>query len=577
MRKSTLVDINAGIIDQRVRKIAEAHSSRLIERGVDDEDRRRSNAFTVLCVMTLLDVPESVALDALCDGGSDGGIDAIYVGDANQDEISIWLFQAKYARDLNGRKAYPAGELPKIIETIQTIFDPDRPLSHMEHIAARVEEIRSFIREGALPFVRVVLCNNGPRWGVDGDARIDQAGVRHEQVTWEHLNHDRLVQLVRRQVSIDETLSLEGEALFDDFNFRRVMVGRISAEVIADLMQRHSDLLLERNIRRYLGVRNRVNAQILETLRNPAERSSFYFYNNGVTAICNRFSYNKLQGGNFRVRVEGLQIINGGQTCKTIHHARTGGGQGGSPMDDAFLLFRLYQLDEADDAMISRITYATNHQSPIELRDLRANDEIQQQLELDLKELGYEYRRKRDDSGSEPNAISSTEAAEAVLAVWRKEPHRARFATRKLFDQYYERIFNKTLNGSQVVLAVLAMRLAENYQRQAPPPRPFFLEYATHYLAMFMGQLFIAMVGRGLAEVDHRSFAGLIAHWGVLADRLPGLSVPPIRAALKGYGVDGRNSLQRVAAQFRRADLLEPLLDQLPELVRRIKGEVDKP
>ena len=123
--------------------------------------------------------------------------------------------------------------------------------------------------------------------------------------------------------------------------------------------------------------------------------------------------------------------------------------------------------------MVSRITHATNHQSPIELRDLRANDPIQQQIEADLAELGYEYRRKREERPRGANTITSSEAAEAVLSVWRKQPHRARFAKRKLFDEYYGRIFSKSLNGSQVVLAVLAMRRAEEHCRDAPEPRPY--------------------------------------------------------------------------------------------------------
>ena len=144
------MDINAGIVGQQVRKLAESHAEELVARGVDSDERRLSNAFTVLCVQSLLQVSERDALDALCDGGQDVGIDALYVSDADDDEISIWLFQAKYSsKDLSGRKAFPSGELPKVIETIQTIFDPDKPLQHMNDIASQVEEIRSFIRDGA--------------------------------------------------------------------------------------------------------------------------------------------------------------------------------------------------------------------------------------------------------------------------------------------------------------------------------------------------------------------------------------------------------------------------------------------
>lgn len=88
---------------------------------------------------------------------------------------------------------------------------------------------------------------------------------------------------------------------------------------IARLFNRHNDLLLERNIRRYLGLHsNRVNSAIHNTLINPHERNNFYFFNNGITIICTKFRHNALQGADYQVKLENMQVINGGQTCKTI-------------------------------------------------------------------------------------------------------------------------------------------------------------------------------------------------------------------------------------------------------------------
>jgi len=100
--------------------------------------------------------------------------------------------------------------------------------------------------------------------------------------------------------------------------FSRVLVGRISVTEIAALIDRHGERLLERNIRRYLGLQgNRVNEGIRHTLTSD-EKNNFYFYNNGVTLTCDNFSYNALQDGDYQVRVENLQIINGAQTCIAV-------------------------------------------------------------------------------------------------------------------------------------------------------------------------------------------------------------------------------------------------------------------
>lgn len=118
---------------------------------------------------TLLGIELDEAVDALTDGGEDGGVDAIHVTHLGDDEMLVTLFQAKYEhKTLAGKAGFPASEIPKLTETIRTIFDPNVPLEKMSSIEARVEEIRSLIRDGTYPSVRVVLCNNGPRWGRTG-------------------------------------------------------------------------------------------------------------------------------------------------------------------------------------------------------------------------------------------------------------------------------------------------------------------------------------------------------------------------------------------------------------------------
>lgn len=567
-------DLDAGIIDQRVRGLVEIYGPKLALRGKDDPQRRASNAFCTLCVSTLLGLDLDEAVGTLTDGGEDGGVDAIHVVSLGDDELLVTLFQAKYEqKNLAGRAAFKASEIPKITETIRTIFDPDKPLSKMKDIEAKVEEIRSRVRDGAIPVVRVVLCNNGPRWGPDGDARIEAAGLSSDQVQWEHLDHRRLVALIRSQKSIDATLDFHGASHSEDLHFRRVFVGKVPAVAIAELMNTHGDGLLDRNIRRYLGLRNRVNSRIAKTLRSPEDRPNFYFYNNGLTMICRKLSFNSLQQSNRKVKVEGLQIINGGQTCKTIQQVV---GEHGDPEEyaDAFVMVRLYQLDDGNDGPLGHtITYATNNQTPIELQDLRANDEIQQRLALDLAELGYTYKTKRDNQPADSKTITSPQAAIAVLAVWRQQPHLARFAESRLFDHYYSRIFTKKLNGAQVVLATrifadVEEMLAGHSSGQA------FLPYATHYIAMVCGVLMghgsaVLESNAGVDAIDHRNLASLLQEWSQQRALLVASAIALVDISLRKLGVDESSSLQRVAAQFRRADLLDTVLLSLRETLAK--------
>jgi hypothetical protein len=272
------MDINASIIDQRVRGIATSHASVL----EGDEDKRRSAAFVLLCIKTVLDFDDDEALECLTDGGQDAGIDGIHVGDVQDGELTVTLFQGKYKRDLEGQAGYPANAIQKVISTVTALFDPDRPIMLHQKLEVQVEDARSRVRDGHIPTVRVILCNNGKVWGPDGQQLIDN--FASAQVSWEHVNHERLVQLLKKRAPVNDTLQLKGRAVVEDFNYRRVLIGKVPVEEIRALFDRHGDLLLERNIRRYLGLHeNRVNVGIRNTLLTSGKRPNFYFYNNGIT------------------------------------------------------------------------------------------------------------------------------------------------------------------------------------------------------------------------------------------------------------------------------------------------------
>ena len=76
-----------------------------------------------------------------------------------------------------------------------------------------------------------------------------------------------LISVLQRIRPVDETLRLTGKALVEDMNFSRVCVGHIPVTEVAALMKTHGEKLLDRNIRRYLGLHgNRVNEGIRTTL-----------------------------------------------------------------------------------------------------------------------------------------------------------------------------------------------------------------------------------------------------------------------------------------------------------------------
>ena len=97
--------------------------------------------------------------------------------------------------------------------------------------------------------------------------------------------------------------------------------------------------------------------------------------------------------------------------------------------------FSWIQWGNDAENIVSAITYATNSQNPVDFRDLKSNDECQILLEKGALDLGYCYKRKRDNSLN-TNVIPSTVSAEAVLAVWREKNYLAKYKRNEFFDKY---------------------------------------------------------------------------------------------------------------------------------------------
>ncbi|MCI8355117.1 MAG: hypothetical protein HFI47_08540 [Lachnospiraceae bacterium] len=102
-----------------------------------------------------------------------------------------------------------------------------------------------------------------------------------------------------------------------------------------------------------------------------------------------------------------------------------------------YLLVRLYEVEDTENpGIIQDIIYATNSQNPVDFRDLKSNDECQRILEAGARDLGFVYKRKRDNILS-ANVIPPTVAAEAVFVVWRESPHLAKYKRTKNYTRKF--------------------------------------------------------------------------------------------------------------------------------------------
>lgn len=560
------MNVNASIIDQRLAGVQDdIREQAKNELNIPDGQKLKSLSFVYLCVNTLLDLTPEDTFDCLTEGGGDFGVDAMHINEEIDGEFAVTLFQGKYKNSLDGASNFEENGIKTLINAIRHIFDPQSELGTInDRLRVKVESVRSLIRDGVIPNIRAIACNNGLKWNQAAQESIDRENFGN-QVAWEHVNHDVLVNLLQRIKPVDDTLRLTGKAIVEDMNFSRVCIGRIPVTEVATLMKTHGDRLLQRNIRRYLGLHgNRVNEGIQSTLFSP-NAENFYFFNNGLTLVCSDFTYNALQSSDFQIKVENLQIVNGGQTSmtilKTIEEMEKTGNQ--LPKDISVLV-RIYKLPKDNEDIVLQITHATNSQNPVDLKDLRSNDQKQRTLEASINTLGYTYRRKRLDTNTKPMEITSGVAAEAILAVWRKAPHQAKFLTREHFGKLYDTIFTEHLNGTQTIIAVLLYKIAENHRRRPSNTDPLLVRYASCFIAMQMGRRLLKDIVIDLKSMDHRVFdkaKNLIEQQG---ENYFQSAIKDIEEALKELYGDKEISLQQLSATFRRGDLIGILSKQTP-------------
>lgn len=552
------MNISKQIVDNQVRNLVNECPEYFDECG--DENRKISTGFLLLSVASYLNVDVQSAYQYLTDGGNDGGFDAAYIDDNNGD-LNVVLFQAKYTFDLDKESAFPENAIEKAVNVIRYIFDPEVSMSLNEKSQAVVDEIHSLIYSGEIPQVVFVCLNNGIKWNSNGQTIIDREFAGQKQIEFEYFNCDEIVANTTRKPIPDVDLHLTGPGIHEDFNYKSVIIGRASVAEIANLMKTHGDILLQKNIRYYLG-NSKVNNQIKQTLLDENDHSNFFFYNNGITIICDHFAANYLQKENWIVKLNNMQIINGGQTCRTIENVARDNPE--VDINSAFVLVRIYQLDASDVDMVHSITVATNSQNAVDLRDLRANDERQRLLVQGTEALGYEYKPKRDNIRSDSNIIPSSVCAEAVFTVWRKKPFLAKYHKSELFDKYYDEIYgekDKILNAAQMIIAVKIFRYCDTERKKTANSidKSVIRRYCSYLAATLMGQMLLKENSIVLQSITHKEFNVLSRYFEDNKERLYDYVENLIICVLKDYFSYTRTELSKmdgrtIASAFRNEE-----------------------
>ena len=193
----------------------------------------------------------------------------------------------------------------------------------------------------------------------------------------------------------------------------RAFYGQVDAADVAEWWEDHRATLFDRNLRKFIHDSS-VNAAITSTLIN--EPAKFWYFNNGITVLCNRVQKAPAGGSSRRSGkfvFEGATVVNGAQTVGSIGRAAE---LDPSKASDARVHIRFISLEHCPPDFATEVTRATNTQNRVERRDFVAIDPEQERLRTDLLlEQGKTYAIKTGEP--DPARSQGCTVVEATVAL----------------------------------------------------------------------------------------------------------------------------------------------------------------
>jgi hypothetical protein len=386
---------------------------------------------------------------ALCDGGNDKGIDAITV---DPDAREITIFQGKRRR--SAAKTQGEADLQKFRAVATYFRGPDgiddllaaAPNAELKKLVRR-HDLRALLDEAEPWSVSLVYVTNAK---LDASAMSYLRTTRDESpplIIWARQDIAAVARRTERPglLAGDYTVVPCSDVLIEELdNGVSMAIALIPANELVRLPGIDDLTLFALNVRLGLG-RTKINKELAKTIKDEqADHALFPAYHNGITILSKELSAD--QDG---LHLDGITVVNGCQSLLQLWANRA------SLTPELSLLVKAVQLGP-DVALGDVITYRSNNQNAVNLRDQRANDPIQRDLQRQVAgtyggRLFFAVRRgEQAPAGHE--VLENQDAAQLIMALWLREPWAA---VRKLslFDEEYRRIFGRAVDAHKLYLA----------------------------------------------------------------------------------------------------------------------------
>lgn len=163
--------------------------------------------------------------------------------------------------------------------------------------------------------------------------------------------------------------------------------------------------IFDKNIREYLGNKG-INKGIYNTLQDENDRKNFFYYNNGITIICDSMTKIETQPSDYNMNakfyITNPQVVNGCQTVNSIYEYL----QNVAPSElerefkDTFVMLKILVINRDNDLeseLYKNIVKYNNSQNKIDEKTFVANTSVFLRLQEEFEKKGFLLLIKQSD------------------------------------------------------------------------------------------------------------------------------------------------------------------------------------
>lgn len=413
-----------------------------------------------------------------CDGSGDLGIDALWI----DDDTFVHFYSFK--NPVNPRKAFSGGDVDKTISGLKLVLNQKHDQIANSALTARLDDVYQQLPRG----YRIHFVTSGEGLSRESVVKLDSfieelKGPSGGVVSWDQQPLTKL-----QEGFYQQSLPAIEDPLRFDLKATPYMLRSGTAESyffhiegsrLGELYETHGEGLLQRNIR--IDQRETPTNRSIETTCTGPQAANFLHFNNGVTFLCEKATYDPFQQA---IILDKGQVVNGGQTIRAIWRVAKR-----TMLDSGVLVPARAITSSGDKDFANNVAVNQNNQNKVGTGFLRSNDQRVVQLDHALASRGYYLERREGELKSlteqeleaikqrighqslADRTIKLKEGAQAYTATFYQQPEIAKKNPKKIFlsnedGGQFERIFSTDMTAEKVIIAHKIKTFVDSFVRR---------------------------------------------------------------------------------------------------------------